>query len=209
MKTKIDRRSQYTRNAIKDAFLALLEKNHFDSISVAAVCREADVGRSTFYSHYDTLMDVIDELADDAIQATVRPEGNPFDSIHELAALLQKDTRETDELNSLMLRLPVCQRVADDPKYRPLFRDSFISDYLLMQIYRREKKHMLPYLLKQGLSEAEASALFLFLVSGAFAVNRDYDWQKDDAWIRTQRVLMTFVDGGYKAINHSEKRTLS
>ena len=77
-----------------------------------------------------------------------------------------------------MLRLPVCQRVADDPKYRPLFRDPFISDYLLMQIFRREKKHMLPYLLKQGLSEAEASALFLFLVSGAFAVNRDYDWQK-------------------------------
>lgn len=200
MKGKTDRRAQYTRNAVKDALLSLLEKNHFDSISVAAVCREADVGRSTFYSHYDTLMDVIDELADDAIQATVRPEGNPFDSIHDLAALLQKNISESDEVKTLMLRLPVCQRVADDPKYRPLFRDPFISDYLLIQIYRREKKQMLPYLLKQGLPEDEASALFLFLVSGAFAVNRDYDWQKDASWLRAQRTLMTFVDGGYKAL---------
>lgn len=202
MKGKTDRRARYTRNAVKDALLALLEKNHFDSISVAAVCREADVGRSTFYSHFDTLMDVIDELADDAIKATVRPEGDPFDSISELAAFLQNGGGSSEKLSALMLQLPVCQRVADDPKYRPLFRDPFISDYLLMQIYRREKKHMLPYLLKQGLSESEASALFLFLVSGAFAVNRDYDWQKDEAWLRTQRVLMTFLDGGCNAIRH-------
>ena len=129
MKAKIDRRSQYTRNAIKDAFLALLEKNHFDSISVAAVCREADVGRSTFYSHYDTLMDVIDELADDAIQATVRPEGNPFDSIHELAALLQKDTRETDELNSLIQQSTSFIFISYDKSTESIFSTIVVVDH--------------------------------------------------------------------------------
>ncbi len=197
---RLDRRARYTRTAIKDALLRLLEREHFDSLSVSSLCREADVGRSTFYTHYDTLIDIVDELADDAILATTRPEGNPFEAINSLADLLRAGSFTEEELQTLMLRLPVCQRVADDPKYRPLFRDPFISDYLLMQIYRRERTHMLPYLQAYGLSEREASALFLFLITGAFAVNREYDWKKDEDWLRTQRVLMTFIEGGYKSL---------
>ena len=197
---KTDRRTQYTKEAVKDALLSLLRKKHFNSLSVASVCREADIGRNTFYSHYDSLIDVIDELAEDAIQVTSRPKGNSLKEISELAALLRQKNYSEDKAAQLMLELPVCQRIADNPKYSPLFKDPFIVDYLLLQIYRREKAHMLPLLQEYGLTEEEASALFLFLITGSFAVNREHGWKKDTEWLHLQRVLMTFIDGGYEAL---------
>ena len=197
---KADRRTQYTKKAVKDALLSLLKKEHFNSLTVAAVCREADIGRNTFYSHYDSLIDVIDELAEDAISATSRPKGNSLLAISELAALLRRKDYPEDKVAELMMELPVCQRIADNPKYTPIFKDPYISDYLLLQIYRREKAHMLPLMQENGLTEEEASALFLFLITGSFAVNHEHGWKKDKEWLHLQRVLMTFIDGGYEAL---------
>jgi AcrR family transcriptional regulator len=48
----IDRRSVRTRNALRQALMALLAERGWDEIAVQDLCERADVGRSTFYSHY-------------------------------------------------------------------------------------------------------------------------------------------------------------
>ena len=89
----------------------------------------------------------------------------------------------------------------DNPKYKVLFTDSFVSEYMLMNIYRRESKKMLPYIRKNyHVTEEEADKIFLFGVTGAFAVNRSMGWNKDQSWYRVQRVLLTFLEGGYEAL---------
>jgi AcrR family transcriptional regulator len=50
--TPVDRRSVRTRNALSEALMALLAERGWDDIAVADLCHRADVGRSTFYSHY-------------------------------------------------------------------------------------------------------------------------------------------------------------
>ncbi len=46
-----DRRTARTRSALRNAFIALLRRKHYDAITVQDIIDEADVGRSTFYSH--------------------------------------------------------------------------------------------------------------------------------------------------------------
>lgn len=48
-----DRRTRRTRELLIHALLELIETRHYDQISVQDIVERADVGRSTFYAHYD------------------------------------------------------------------------------------------------------------------------------------------------------------
>ena len=51
-KPALDRRSQRTRDALRGALIHLIAERGWDEISVQDVCDHANIGRSTFYSHY-------------------------------------------------------------------------------------------------------------------------------------------------------------
>ena len=59
---KTDRRTLYTKNVIKDALLEALEDKNFEQITVTDVCRRAEITRATYYLHYQSLTEVLDEL---------------------------------------------------------------------------------------------------------------------------------------------------
>ena len=58
--------SKYFRTAerMDQALLRLLERKDFPLITVKELCREAEVSRSTFYLHYETVADLLSETAD-------------------------------------------------------------------------------------------------------------------------------------------------
>ncbi len=55
----MDRRVSRTRRSIDAAFLALLQTRGYDSVGVSDIVREADVGRATFYEHYNSKDDLL------------------------------------------------------------------------------------------------------------------------------------------------------
>ena len=72
---KIDRRRRYTLSVIREAFFALLAEVGFAKMTVADICRCADINRGTFYLHYEDKFALLDALIDEALTAAPPLEG--------------------------------------------------------------------------------------------------------------------------------------
>ena len=59
---KIDRRVRYTKLALKESIIELLQKKSIDKISIKEICETADINRSTFYAHYKDQYDLIHQI---------------------------------------------------------------------------------------------------------------------------------------------------
>ena len=60
---KQDLRVAVTKRMIHEGLLQLLEKKNIDKIKVSELCQVSGVNRATFYRHYETLQDVLREIA--------------------------------------------------------------------------------------------------------------------------------------------------
>lgn len=61
----MDRRQRKTRNAIFSAFESLMAQEHYSQITVAQIIERADVGRSTFYAHFETKDDLLESICEE------------------------------------------------------------------------------------------------------------------------------------------------
>jgi AcrR family transcriptional regulator len=59
----MDARRVRSRKALRKALLALLEKKPFDQITIREITATADVGYATFFRHFATKDDLLNELA--------------------------------------------------------------------------------------------------------------------------------------------------
>jgi AcrR family transcriptional regulator len=64
-----DRRVTYTRMALRNALVKLMQNQHISGITVKSICALADVNRSTFYLHYHDQYDLLHQMEQEVLEA--------------------------------------------------------------------------------------------------------------------------------------------
>ena len=122
--TKIDRRISKTKKAIYQAFLQLLNAKGYESTTVQDIIDLADVGRSTFYCHYESKEILLDELCHYLFHHLFEREES-ISTEDYLAHLFLHFQKNQDHITSLLFSK---------------------NDYFLRQLQRELEHHVYPML---------------------------------------------------------------
>ena len=181
---KTDRRTLYTRQAIQDALLELLTEKEYADITVADLCRAAELNRGTFYLHYGNIAQVLDELLEDAL-GRVR------------SVLDQVGRNEAVE----KCAYPFCCFLRENPKYQPLFFSDSLRGRVMERIAQFGEEPFIRRL--QGTSQCSPEvlrALFHFQINGCLAVCKRNVQIPDERWKEIQCGVDRFLKRGFEEL---------
>jgi AcrR family transcriptional regulator len=66
---RTDRRVAYTKLALRDALIKLMQTQHISGITVKSICELANVNRSTFYLHYRDQYDLLHQIEQEMLES--------------------------------------------------------------------------------------------------------------------------------------------
>lgn len=169
--------SKYFATAARmdESFLELLEKKSFAYITVKEICEAAGVNRSTFYLHYETVNDLLDESVE-----------------HMNRQFLAHMARDTEAFVTKLRTCPKEELYLVTPEYlmpylgyikehKRLFRTAMenAQTLRLSDAYDRMFQHIFtPILERFGVPEQDRTYIMAFYIRGLMAIITE--WLKDD-----------------------------
>jgi len=159
MNKKTDRRTLYTQSVIKDAFIKLLQRKHIGKITVTEICKLAEINRATFYIHYH----------------------DPYDLMEKLEA--EQGAKLVEALSKLLQGDAISAHIFDLPQH---IRNIIHADEVTALLYLHPSANGIQQYLFDGLAaileprfiswygftKHEAHAVFTFVFSGYYAMDR-------------------------------------
>lgn len=174
----MDRRTKYTIQTIKSAFLDRMSQQEYANISVAEICRAAEINRSTFYLHYHKIDDVLNAVLEDAIEE--------FDNV------FTQFGAHSDVCNRAF-----CNFVRNNDKYRAVFLDDTISDYIIAKIAKHMMQAQIDFVCERTtLSRNEAEQIFWFQLHGCFSVIKHNLSKEEGEWSEIKCTIDQFIRRG-------------
>lgn len=64
----MDLRVKKTKRAIRSAFYALIKEKPLEKITVREIAERAEINKTTFYAHYETVYDLADQLEKETVE---------------------------------------------------------------------------------------------------------------------------------------------
>lgn len=165
--------SKYFNTALRmdEALLALLEEKDLEYITVKEICHQAGVNRSTFYLHYETISDLVNETLEMINQRFLS-----YFPQQEEEVLGNMGTREREDLVLVTqdYLLPYLCFIRDNKKvYRAAFRNP--SSMQAYTRYGELKQHILgPILERFEIPAAHRPYYIAYYVEGIAAIIKEW-----------------------------------
>ena len=167
-----------------EAFLQILEKKDYEYITVKEVCHVAGVNRSTFYLHYETMDDLLNESADHIIQHFLEHVSVSSDKLP-----YKIETCSLDELYLITPEYlePYLNYIKENQR---IFRTVLMNIKVLKmdEKYEMLLQHIIaPILDRYGVSEADRPYIMTFCMEGMIAVIKL--WLKNECQDSVEHVM--------------------
>ncbi|WP_456265682.1 MULTISPECIES: TetR/AcrR family transcriptional regulator [unclassified Bacillus (in: firmicutes)] len=129
-----DRRTIKTKRAIRESFLELLKEKDVQQITVSELSRKADLGRGTFYLHYQDVFDLYEQLEKELFDQLGRlyDESFPSQDPLDMLSFLNKTTEYLKE-NQYMLTLFVKPNGPTTNQFKAIFKEKIMKEWQLDQ----------------------------------------------------------------------------
>ncbi len=173
-----------TARCMDEALIALLEQKDLEYITVTEICEKAGVNRSTFYLHYESIADLVNEAMENVNKRFLSYFAqNAGDFIQEI------DSREPNDLILVTqdyLR-PYLQFIRDHKNvYRASFRNP--NEMRADSRYRDLKRYVLePILEKFDIPEAFRQYYIAYYIEGTMAIIKQ--WLNHDCRDSTETII--------------------
>lgn len=174
---KKDKRSIATERAIKSCLLSALKERRFADLTVSEVCRTSGLTRATFYQHYGSLADVLDEILDDMTDEM----GDVPLEMCESCSGARRAPRAAREWRGM----PFCHFYASRNPYQPLLEDNSIAERLIERVVDRNLDELMLSIRRRHpgttVEMLQLRYLNIFRISGCLAAAKaakrnGHDW---------------------------------
>jgi len=78
MESYVDKRVKRSVTDIKEAFLQVLKQKSFKEITISEIIREANYSRGTFYAHFESKEQVLDQIISETLQEMIEQIKVPY-----------------------------------------------------------------------------------------------------------------------------------
>lgn len=159
--TKTDRRVLYTKMFLKEALLDLMKEKPVDKITPTELCRKSGINRNTFYAHYYTARDVLEEIEADFSAQII-------DSLS--AQLSSEDIKISEMLNE------ICRIIYEKQDFCKILLSKNGDAAFFEKIISLGKDVIIKGWRKQGitLSDEQMELFFAYIVNGSIELIRKW-----------------------------------
>ena len=177
----MDLRIKKTKRAIRSAFYELIKEKPLEKITVREIAERAEINKTTFYAHYETVYDLVDQLEQEAVAEVIS-------QLNTAQGLLSSPRAFVKEIYTLLSKNQLCTELFSSPSMAQF--TAHLRDAILEKVKQ------------DGIDSTQyenIGAVLVFIFNGIAGLQAAAP-ELAEAQLDT---IATFVEGGVKVLTNA------
>ncbi len=182
---KYDARYETTKVRIKECFMDMIAEMGFQNITVSALCRKTEIGRNTFYAHYEKLIDVADDC---------------FFDLALLTDFMPSQVKFSRWVPKSCGR-PLCLLLREDKRFQALMFDPYLEERGMEILVSTSMPRIIhTFTARTYMDLDDMRTTIRFSMAGCLKSIKDNLDKSDEEWARIKKTIDLYNLGGLRLL---------